>query len=102
MKPCMGPYILKAWKVEKKWFTETPPKLILQSIMEATCWQPLWLGIAQKHWRIRMTDWILDVTDQKSTICDTLWMHAKSLQSCVALWNLMNYSLQDSYVHGIL
>ena len=172
----MGPYILKAQKIETKWFTETPspPRLLLQSITEATCWQPLWLGIARKHWGIRMADWILDVTDQKSTICNTLWMRAKSLQSCVtlcvyvksfsrvwlfatpwtvayqappsmgfsrqeywsglpypfpvdlpdpgieprspafqadvstfeppgmSLWNLMNCSLQDSYVHGIL
>ena len=89
-------------KDRKKKDSLRPPKLILQSITEATCWQPLWLGIAQKHWGIRMTDWILDVTDQKSTICNTLWMHAKSLQSCVALWNLKNCSLQDSYVHRIL
>ena len=103
MKPCMGPYMPQGPKDRNKmthW--DLPPKLILQSITEATCWQPLRLAIAQKHWGIRMTDWILDVTDQKSTICNTLWMLAKSLQSCVTLWNLMNWSLQDSYVHGIL
>ena len=55
-----------------------------------------------KHYSLSSIAWYPHSQIQPSTDCVTLCMHAKSLQSCLTLWDPMGCSPPGSSVQGIL